>query len=67
MTAVEQEYFGLQGASGGQSRGSETQSRGTKEDVMHNRLDLCQETKLMKVWGRGVFRKLSCLWPFCLS
>ncbi len=21
---------------------------------MHNRLDLCQEAKLMKVWGRGV-------------
>lgn len=46
--------FGLQGTRGGQPRGSERQNRGMREDVMHNRLDLCQETKLMKVWGRGV-------------
>lgn len=41
-------------ARGGQPRESRRQSRGTGEDVMHNRLNLCQEAKLMKVWGRGV-------------
>lgn len=40
-------------------RGSEGQNRGTREDVMHNRLDSCQETNLMKVWGRGVTMEYS--------
>lgn len=45
--------FGLQGARGGQPRGSERQNWGTREDVMHNRLDVCQGSKLMKVLGEG--------------
>lgn len=31
---------------------------------MHNRLDLCQESKLMKVWGRGVTMEHCGLGPF---
>lgn len=29
---------------------------------MHNRLDLCQETKLMKVWGRDVTMEHGSQW-----
>lgn len=47
------ENFGLQGARSGQPRGSKRQNRETRKDVMPNRLDLCQESKLMKVLGEG--------------
>lgn len=43
---------------GSRDRGGET-----REDVMHNGLDLCQETKLMKVLGgRGVTMEHVWLW-----
>lgn len=38
----------------GSQGGASQKKKGTRENVMHNRLDLCQNTKLMMVWGRGV-------------
>ena len=62
VRAMGWEYFCLQGARGGQPRGNGRRNRGTREDVMHNGLDLCQEFKLMKVWGRGVTMVHGWLW-----
>lgn len=59
---MDENIFGLQGVRGGQPKGGERQNRGTREDVMHNRLDLCQETKLTEVWGRGVTMEHGWLW-----